>query len=554
MLPFNFKKLFAAHPEYFALINGKRQFPKQMENNPCFTNMASADLAAKSIIEKLGTSEITPESISFSVEDNWGLCQCENCLKPIILKDGTKVDYNDPAFRSTQTFIWLTRIGSQINKKYPKLGMNVLAYFFTAEPPKFVLPDYMSIRLCPYIRPNDKQPIYGEDNIIWYDRIMKWLKVCPKGVTLREYYGVGAEYPRTLSQAAQAELQEYTRLGINMVLSEINPDAVKRGRKLYHAWDITMIEYWTITQLYFDCFQDIEALRREFVQRTFREAAMPMQRFYAAFREEWFKNKRRSNCGDSALNSLIVYLRNTGREKEMLGYLDEAEKLAKHPVSLALIKRSKALFNKWIQEADNMKIPEVSVPLIEGISKAGFDSPLWKNAGVINPLAVYDKPQVKSRYTTNIFLAHDAKNLVVLCRCDDPNPEKLFGIPEDKAKEIWPRGDHMEYFFSDPKRQDRFVQFAINCNNTALDRDNIVSEKWNSKWQHKVRKTKKGYEVITVFPLSDLNVNLGTRTPLRGLFFRTVSHNGDRKDSELSTWGGGKAGQQSQFGIIRLMR
>jgi len=151
-------------------------------------------------------------------------------------------------------------------------------------------------------------------------------------------------------------------------------------------------------------------------------------------------------------------------------------------------------------------------------------------------------------------LAHDAKNLVVLCRCDDPNPEKLFGIPQDKAKEIWPRGDHMEYFFSDPKRQDRFVQFAINCNNTALDRDNIVSEKWNSKWQHKVRKTKKGYEVITVFPLSDLNVNLGTRTPLRGLFFRTVSHNGDRKDSELSTWGGGKAGQQSQFGIIRLMR
>ena len=112
------KTLFATHPEYFCLISGIRR-NNVGKYQVCFSNLAGAEAMAKEVVKCVRKSKQEFELIGICIQDNWNLCECDNCKKPIILPDGKKLTPKDDNFNSTRFFIYLNKIAEVMAKECP---------------------------------------------------------------------------------------------------------------------------------------------------------------------------------------------------------------------------------------------------------------------------------------------------------------------------------------------------------------------------------------------------------------------------------------------------
>ena len=125
---------FVAHPEYFALNkNGER-----IKNQLCLSNEEMFEVALKNAKGWLRENP-TAQYISISQNDCYGDCQCENCQ--MIKKDGNPSDL---------MITFVNKFADALEREYPKLKVQTLAYTYTIEPPKYVKPrKNVNVMLCP---------------------------------------------------------------------------------------------------------------------------------------------------------------------------------------------------------------------------------------------------------------------------------------------------------------------------------------------------------------------------------------------------------------------
>ncbi|MDD4646398.1 MAG: DUF4838 domain-containing protein, partial [Bacteroidales bacterium] len=130
---------FKKHPEYFALINGKR-----MADQPCFSNPE----VLKITLKKLETDmALQPDKKLWSVSqnDNFTYCQCNACKK-IIAEEGSPAG---PVIR----FV------NEVASHFPDKTISTLAYQYSRTAPKITKPaGNVQIMLCT-IELNRSQPI-----------------------------------------------------------------------------------------------------------------------------------------------------------------------------------------------------------------------------------------------------------------------------------------------------------------------------------------------------------------------------------------------------------
>ncbi len=538
------KDYFEKHPEYYPLINGRRQYPHVMENNPCFTNPAMLDAFCEAVIARLRREALPPNSsLAIQIEDNWGLCECPGCLAPISLPDGTKLPVEAANFRSTQFFLWMNEVAERVLKEFPGLKFHTYAYFFTAPAPAVKVHPAVGVKFCPYVRPNDKYPMFSPVNGEWFDRLAAWSRISPR-VILREYYGCGMAFPRPLAEVVANDLRAALKLGVREYTSEIVPDRgqsswEKQNRHYQEVWDASLLDFWVITRLWWNPDQNVEQLRRYFYQRAFRTAAMPMARYYALLREAWYRDTLPSTCGDGEVNSFKHYIIGNHLEEPMRKLLDEAEKLADHPVSRELIRRHRARFEAWAKAARELKTPSGAAPLLT--------EPDFSRGLELTDFPLMGKPKEKAPAATSARIFHDGKSLHVRVFCA-ADPAGLTANGSKVSTERWTSGDHVELFLSDGKDPNRYYQFAVDCLGNRCNLDNIDRMKWNGQWRSAARKTAAGYEVDFIIPFETIRFTL-SKPDLKMLLMR---ESGTPKF--FTSWGGGKVHQPGEFGSLKLMR
>lgn len=159
----NFKK----HPEYYALMNGKRIIDQLCLSNPEVLKIA---------LKKLETDmALQPDKQVWSVSqnDNFSYCQCDACKK-IIAEEGSPAG---PVIR----FV------NEVAKKFPDKIISTLAYQYSRQAPKVTKPaDNVQIMLCT-IELNRSQPI-AEDprSASFLKDIVDWGKIA-KHIYLWDY-------------------------------------------------------------------------------------------------------------------------------------------------------------------------------------------------------------------------------------------------------------------------------------------------------------------------------------------------------------------------------
>lgn len=343
--------LWPSHPEYWVEIDGERRHPNAYTNQICLTNPDGRAIFIKRVREVMdrNPSMSAADCMNIKIEDNWGSCECEECLRPIRLPDGTILPKDDIAFRSTQFFMFLNEVANAIhNAGRPKLQIGTYVYFFTVPVPKIPVTAFLRPYFCDYVRKDYKVPIFAPINDIWWRTLNAWTKVSDK-VVIREYTGIYV-YFRPMAEVAaydiQAELdagaREFTSESLPVCSSAAPGSVSPMGENL----DVAFMEYWMILRLYWDPTADVEQLRKYFIRRTFREAAPEMEKFYGVIRELYFKEKRTTDFEEHQETLRLVIARK--KDDELRGYLQEALQKVRHPLSRKMIVAIRDSYEKWI--------------------------------------------------------------------------------------------------------------------------------------------------------------------------------------------------------------
>ncbi len=173
---------FADHPEYFSLINGKRQADR---NQLCLSNPELRQLFITKLKAYIADSEAkakeagTPAPVVYDISQNdWaGQCQCEAC-QAIVKREGDS--------EAGLLLDFINEIADAIRTDYPYVYIDTLAYQYTQKPPSTVRArDNVIIRLCD-TRSNVTFPITDEENREFRDFLLAWGRVA-KNLRIWDY-------------------------------------------------------------------------------------------------------------------------------------------------------------------------------------------------------------------------------------------------------------------------------------------------------------------------------------------------------------------------------
>ena len=548
---------FADHPEFFPFINGQRVKGGQL----CFTAYEMLPTYLKNLRADLDTK---PEcdGVNISITDGWGLCDCPKCLVPLKLADGTVIAPSDPAFRSTQFYLFLNKIAKGLHTTHPDAIILTYAYIFTVVPPPIKLEPNIRVMYCPFVK-DDKHTIFDpERNAKWRDYTVGWGQATDK-TWLREYYGCASGFPRPLEFMVKQDLQFCLTNGIHEFHSELPVDKPHRDNPAY-SWDASAMTMWVITRLWWNPDQDVDELRNTYLTRTFREASGPMKNYFEMIRKSWYASSFPSVYSDNANSMGKMYIADVGLEDACRTALETAEQMAKHPVSRELVRRQRARFETWMEFAKNDTTVRMTVPFHADAGELDFGAASWDQAGVGSPFTVCAGALkgTEAVLGSEVRLLHDRKHLYIRTRALANDMETLEGTKVmAKGQESFPRGDHFEIFLANPKTG-VYYQFAYDVGNAAVYDAKGYDNRWSSAWTRKVARYSDRWEAIVTIPLEDIGCNITENNkllflPYRSKYYRDGSL--DKKGNvatkrEQSSWGSGFVHEVSAFGEITLQQ
>ena len=231
-------------------------------------------------------------TIGFFNEDNWQVCVCENCTRPIVGDDGVTLRSgchsgphsmadDEQVYRSTQYMQFVNRLADGVAAKYPGVKTEILAYLFQRPTPKCRISDNVAWMYCPYkFRWCYEAPVYHPSSHHVYDNIVA-MQAKGGEMHVYDYHAIyGIEGLDALPEAAAEDFCWYASHGVKMIGSEYDADHLANPKM-----PIGMMNAWLFNRVGWDADRaKVEQLRRFYLRRLFREGAPAMESYCAARR------------------------------------------------------------------------------------------------------------------------------------------------------------------------------------------------------------------------------------------------------------------------------
>ena len=257
-------KYFAAHPEWFSEIAGKRTFE---DAQLCLTNEEMRLELVKNLKERLRRN---PEATIASVSQNdcFGNCTCPKCRAV----DGEEGGPSGSLLR------FVNSVAADIEPEFPGLAIDTLAYQYTRKPPLLARPrPSVIVRLCS-IECSFARPLDDPRNKAFFDDLDGWSKIAG-----RLYVW---DYTTDFSHYVQPH-PNYSVLApnIRLFVSRNVRGIFEQGA--YQSWGSEMAELraWMLAKLLWDPSLDEGRLRRDFLTGYYGPAARPMEDYLEGLEE-----------------------------------------------------------------------------------------------------------------------------------------------------------------------------------------------------------------------------------------------------------------------------
>jgi hypothetical protein len=181
------KDFFQGHPEWFALVDGKRLTDSEGtdQTQPCLSNpgLRQAMLASvrewirKEYADAEANGRRPPRIIDVSQNDNNVYCHCDAC-QAIANREGGK--------QSGVIVDFMNELAGTLGKDYPDLMFQTFAYHYSEEPPDHIRPLDNVIIVLTDTSSNEARPLTEEYNPIMVNRVKRWSKIA-KNLKIWDY-------------------------------------------------------------------------------------------------------------------------------------------------------------------------------------------------------------------------------------------------------------------------------------------------------------------------------------------------------------------------------
>ncbi len=264
------ERYFATHPEWFSLINGKREHDhKQL----CLTNPE----LRRAFLEKLhgfiratreeAAAKGAPPPLVFSISQNdWGgQCQCDDC----------KAIAESEESEAGPLLDFVNSMADAIRDEYPDVFIDTLAYMYSQKPPKHIRArDNVIIRLCD-TNSNATKPITSEENTKFREFLQSWAMIA-KNLRIWDYavtYAPPQGLPYPSAHTFQPDYQFYLANNVEGVFTE-------------HEYPITSdmhdLKAWLMMKLLEDPYRDYDELLATFTDGFYGPAGSVIREYLDA--------------------------------------------------------------------------------------------------------------------------------------------------------------------------------------------------------------------------------------------------------------------------------
>ena len=272
---------FDKHPEYYSLVNGKRQ-KGDLEargcmyghgTQYCFSNPAVAEEVARNICNLFEQFPGIP-SVGIWPNDGGGYCRCDKCLaleqkKSWRNEDGTRVH------SSGGYLTFANKVAEIVGKKYPDKKIEIIIYYRTLEAPpvdiesaKKNLRALFTIFLIDAARPLHSPQ--SSRNAYFNRELLKWQKLFGERIAPANYYYGMSNYKGFIFpvwEGIKDNLTYYKTIG----LAEVG--AATGGQFSYLLNDYVFAKFaWNIDS-------DLDEILNDFCAKSFGKASVPMRRY-----------------------------------------------------------------------------------------------------------------------------------------------------------------------------------------------------------------------------------------------------------------------------------
>jgi len=287
------EKFSEAHPEWFAMIKGKRRtFKKRPSHGAqlCTTNPEVIDKLAEGMLATLD-ADPTIEIITLSPNDGGGFCECPKCTALDEPGRGWFARY------SKRLAVLNQEIAKRIRKRYPKVLIKVGAYAMYARLP--LIENYkpepnLLFQLC-HIYFCHNHPITSGKctadatykpshnflpNQEFAALLKRWRKLT-NNLFIYEYYALGGWAKNKMLwpmvHTMRHDIPWYRDMGVRGFYTQTNP------------WPRAPLNYYIAAKLAWDADLDVDWLINDFCRAFFADAAEPMKAYLLGIEEAFVR-------------------------------------------------------------------------------------------------------------------------------------------------------------------------------------------------------------------------------------------------------------------------
>ena len=326
------------------------------------------------------------------IDDNYGVCECPICTKPIQTLDGTLLtpEQDLELFYSCWLWGYINRLDDEIQKVFPGYITSSYAYMFAVKRPPIKLNKTVAPLLCTYYRKGHNEPIFAPVNQKWWKIYKDWAAHNARDLAMYDYYGLG------FVMQPRAEVHKFDLLAQREIGFLRNSTEGFGSNQYLGSGD----ERWCMTRLEWDPDADVEQLHRYFNRRTYREAAPWIDKFRGTIRENWLRWPFSVTMTEN--REIAAMIRERGLEKELRGYLAEAQKAVKNEKSRRLLEKLVADFDfdlsctSWNWPSKKMVEPMPKAPAMQTDADIAFTNEMAKAMRFVRAVA--------PDYATNVFI------------------------------------------------------------------------------------------------------------------------------------------------------
>ena len=251
---------FDKHPEWYSLVDGKRV---NQSAQLCLTNEDMRKEFIKNTMETL-RSHPDMDFISISQNDCYGACQCDDC-QAIVKEEGSE---SGPLIR------FVNAVAEEIEKEFPEIWVETLAYQYTRKAPLSVKPrKNVVIRLCT-IECSFSQPLgEGDHNKSLREDIESWSKIADNLFVwnyVTNFVSYMLPHPNLHTLAPD----------IRFFIKNNTIGLFEQGDYYCNAGDFVKMRNWVISRLMWNPELDENKLIDEFFVSYYGEKAAPYLRQY----------------------------------------------------------------------------------------------------------------------------------------------------------------------------------------------------------------------------------------------------------------------------------